>query len=531
MKYYLLIVCSFFVFSCANPVMPTGGPVDSKPPEIIKTEPESGTVNFKGDEIRFYFDEYVQQASFKQAFSIEPDLGIQYDIRFKGKSVLIKLKSKLPENTTFIAELGTAVSDFKSNKIKKPYTLAISTGERMNNGEIKIKFLQAINGDKVESSTLMLFKESQSYAEKSYYVGKPDSSGTIRFSYLPEGKYKIIALDDINRNRSKESFEWAQPIYSEIVDVKQDTSIEIKTIYYSKPDTLRPEISGIGVFSANRLRLRFSEDVFLTSDSTLSVFSDSDTLNFRILFNDKDDFSVYWAVSRDAFKESKEYTANLPTMIDGFRNSLNTNSFSFVSDIISDTTLLRIVKLEPQKKMNEFDTLRVYYNGFINKSIIDSLEVIEQDTKITGYSYSKIEDHILLIYPEKKWDPLLKYQFRLFNPASANYLTQSPVIVSSDEIASIELIRSDSLRYNQLNQWVVELIGENYYKRIHTSDKKIVVDKIGDMSLLVRAFDDQNGNDSWDSGKVEPYEKPEPFFIQKKVNLQKKMTATLTIDF
>jgi len=527
----LFISLSILISSCANPVLPTGGPADKSAPIITKTEPETGTLNFSGNEIRFYFDEYVQQASFKQAFSIEPDLGIQYDISFKGKSVIVKLKGKLPENSTFIAELGTAVSDFKSNKLKSPFSLAISTGDKMNKGELKIKYLQALNGDRVENSTLMLFKENQKFSEKSFYTGKPDSSGTIRFSYLPDGRYKIIAIDDLNRNRSKEDFEWAQPIYSEYVDIKQDTTIELKTVYYSKPDTLAPEISGIGVFSSSRLRLRFSEDVFLNSDSSLTVISELDSLQFRIFYNEKDDFSVYWAGSRDEFTSSNEVTAQLPTFVDGYRNPLKEKSFTFTSDVLSDTTQLRIIKLEPQKTLSENDTLRIYYNGFISQTIIDSLEVIAQESKIKGYSFSKIEDHILMIYPEKKWDPLLSYQFRFFNPASANYLTHSPQILSNDELSSIELVRSDSLSYNEKNQWIIELIGETYYRRIHSSEKKVLIEKIGEQSLLVRAFDDLNGNDSWDSGKIEPYDKPEPFFVQKKVNLQKKMTATLSIDF
>ncbi len=530
-KVLVLISLSVIIATCANLVMPSGGPADTSAPIIVKTEPETGTLNFSGKELRFYFDEYVQQVTFKQAFSIEPDLGIQYDISFKGMSVIVTLKGDLPVNSTFIAELGTTVSDFKSNKLKSPFSLAISTGEMMNKGALKIKYLNALNGEKVENSTLMLFKEHQKFSEKSFYSGKPDSSGMIRFSYLPEGRFKIIAIDDLNRNRSKEDFEWAQPIYSEYIDVEQDTSIELKTVYYSKPDTLMPEILGIGVFSSNRIRLRFSEDVFLRTDSTLSIVSVFDTTKFRIFYNEKDDFSVYWAGSRQEFTSSTEVIAQLPTFVDGYRNPLKENSFRFTSEVLSDTSQLRIIKLEPQKLMNETDTLRVYYNGFINQSIIDSLEVIAQQSKTKGYAFSKIEDHILMIYPEKKWDPLLSYQFRLFNPATANYLTHAPKILSYDELSSIELLRSDSLTYSQTYQWIIELIGESYYKRIHSSEKMVLIENIGDQRLLVRAFDDLNGNDSWDSGKIEPFEKPEPFFVEKNVNLPKKMTATLSIDF
>jgi hypothetical protein len=48
------------IFTCANPGTLTGGIKDTTPPQLIDSDPPNESTNFKGDEIRVEFDEYVQ---------------------------------------------------------------------------------------------------------------------------------------------------------------------------------------------------------------------------------------------------------------------------------------------------------------------------------------------------------------------------------------------------------------------------------------------------------------------------------------
>ena len=60
----LSFCCVFFAIvlmaGCAKTGRPDGGPKDSIPPIIVKSNPENFTTSFDKDEIRIYFNEYIR---------------------------------------------------------------------------------------------------------------------------------------------------------------------------------------------------------------------------------------------------------------------------------------------------------------------------------------------------------------------------------------------------------------------------------------------------------------------------------------
>ena len=60
MRILSLILIAISIASCANRGTPTGGEKDIEPPLIKQSVPENYSTNFKGQEIRIYFDEYVK---------------------------------------------------------------------------------------------------------------------------------------------------------------------------------------------------------------------------------------------------------------------------------------------------------------------------------------------------------------------------------------------------------------------------------------------------------------------------------------
>ena len=68
----LSLLITLLFIGCADPRPPTGGPRDQIPPTLETTTPEAGTVNVTASSVRLDFSEYVDQASFTRAFSINP---------------------------------------------------------------------------------------------------------------------------------------------------------------------------------------------------------------------------------------------------------------------------------------------------------------------------------------------------------------------------------------------------------------------------------------------------------------------------
>jgi uncharacterized protein (DUF2141 family) len=64
-----------------------------------------------------------------------------------------------------------------------------------------------------------------------------------------------------------------------------------------------------------------------------------------------------------------------------------------------------------------------------------------------------------------------------------------------------------------------------------TFSGSIQVSELPPLTYQVTAFEDLNGNGQWDSGQVEPYQAPEPYYIRNDVPVKPGFTSDLTISF
>jgi len=196
----VLVVVTLFI-SCAVPIAPTGGPADKTGPNIIKTFPESGTVNFEKRELSIEFSEFVNRDSFEKELNIEPDLGIQYKVKWRRKTALVEFERNLPDSTTVILTIGGNTTDVRNNKIGEPIKLAVSTGDEIDKGEIVGIIKSAETGKAQTEVRVLLYRAPFDLSKPATYSAEPDTGGNFKFAYLREGRYKTIALDDRNRNK------------------------------------------------------------------------------------------------------------------------------------------------------------------------------------------------------------------------------------------------------------------------------------------------------------------------------------------
>ena len=56
--FVIVVLCLFS--SCAKRGYITGGPIDSLPPVVLKSNPDNYSIHFDAKEIQIYFDEYVK---------------------------------------------------------------------------------------------------------------------------------------------------------------------------------------------------------------------------------------------------------------------------------------------------------------------------------------------------------------------------------------------------------------------------------------------------------------------------------------
>ncbi|WP_338356341.1 Ig-like domain-containing protein [Yeosuana marina] len=113
-NFIFIVVIGLIFINCANRGTPQGGDKDITPPKILKSEPENFSTNFKGKEIKIYFDEYIKIKDIQKQLIISPPMKTLPEITpfsSASKSIIIKIFDTLQPNTTYAFNFGNSISD------------------------------------------------------------------------------------------------------------------------------------------------------------------------------------------------------------------------------------------------------------------------------------------------------------------------------------------------------------------------------------------------------------------------------------
>lgn len=196
-----LLLCA----ACANEINPTGGPRDKTGPEIVKTIPENKTLFFDGNEVTFYFDEFVKPAVYGKEIFISPFQDPKPKITLNNKKIKVKFLEDLLPNTTYVITLTEVKDHFEGNPMKNSYTFAFSTGAVLDSLEIRGRVLKPELGKGQEEMTLLLFDadsvlENDFFDRQPSYITKTTETGNFSFQYLRNSPFKIYGVVDQDQN-------------------------------------------------------------------------------------------------------------------------------------------------------------------------------------------------------------------------------------------------------------------------------------------------------------------------------------------
>lgn len=531
MRIFILFFSIAIAYSCATPTSPTGGPPDREGPNIVSTEPETGTTNFSKRAITFYFSEFVNRSSLSGEVNVEPDVGIAYGLDWGRKSVTIEFEDELPDLTTLIVTIGTGLTDTNGNKLAAPKKVAVSTGPEIDEGKISGRILDAQTGEGQEGNRVLLYRTPFELDQKADYIAETDTGGVFQFSYLRQGLYKAFWVDDRNRNKIWESDrERAQPFSRETLELQKAGSDTLSTLYIANADTAKALLQGVGLFSSRRLRMRFSEDIELTDSTALSI---SDSLgnafaNAYPLYRMPDEGYVLFAQSGEALAENGSYTITARNLSDRAGNITDSTSFEFTGSAQSDTTLQRIIGRRRAGGIFPNEPVEVLYAKPITEQVLtDSIKIVEGNNLIEAWDAITISRNRLEVEPLDPWKPGLDYEFRFWNPGNEDYFAVSPSIWHDNQLGELDIQLSDTTRSNRYR--LVLRSQERGLAADTSFIKSILLPALPPLSYQLRLFEDLNGNDQWDYGRVQPYRAPEPYFIRNKIPVREGFTSDLEV--
>ena len=528
----VLLVVIFF-YSCAVPISPTGGPADKVGPKIKETSPKTGTVNFEGKKFSFEFSEFVNRSSFEKELNIEPELGIEYSVNWRRKTATVEFEENLPDSTTIIITVGGNTTDTRNNKIGAPIQLAISTGDEIDEGEITGSIRNAETGKSQTGIKILLYRAPFDLNKAATYTAEPDTGGVFNFGYLREGRYKAIALDDRNRNkiwdRKNES---ARPFNQEFITLTDNGKDTLDVVYWFEADTLKPKLQAVGLLSSQRIRLRFGEEVRFTPQTTISITDSMDTeftTAFPLYIPEKDPFLAF-AYAREALIADSRYKIQISGITDPSGNEAISLDDYFVGSNQEDTVSQDILSFNGQNGLFPDQNLTVdFIRPITQQEVIDSTVVIEGEVDFKNWPNILVLDNKLTIPPQGSWLEGVDYKFLVWNPKTRRRQLIDPDIWDPVNYGGIEINISSS---DSTNQYRLQLFDDkNTFSIDSTFAEFISIEEIPPIKYTLVIFQDVNGNGVWDFGTIDPYQKPEPYYLQQNINVQRGFTSEIKIDF
>lgn len=528
-----VLLVATLLFSCAVPTAPTGGPADKEGPKIEKTSPETGTVQFEGRKFSFEFSEFVKRSSFEQELNIEPELGIEYSVGWRRKTATIEFEEDLPDSTTIIITIGGNTEDTKGNKIGAPIQLAVSTGDDIDEGEITGIVRNAETGKAQTEIRILLYRSPADFTKPATYAAEPDTGGQFKFGYLREGNYKAIALDDRNRNKvwDRDS-ETARPFNEELISLSDNDSDTLDVMYWYEADTLKPKLQAVGLLSSQRMRLRFGEEIRFTPQPNISITDslDSEYTTAFPLYISEDDPFIAFAYARNPLVANENYKISISGIVDPAGNeALGIDDF-FEGSNQQDTVSQDILTFNGENGLFPNESLVVdFIRPITEQEVIDSTVVIEGEVDFKNWPNISVRDNQLTIPPQEEWLEGVDHKFLVWNPKTRRRQLIDPDIWDPVNYGGIEIEVSSA---DSTDEFTLALFDDqNTYSVDTTFTNFISIEDIPSIRYTIILFQDINGNGIWDYGNIDPYVKPEPYYIQQNINVQQGFTSELKIDF
>lgn len=244
-KFLISIISVYFIamliigqVGCGQIGAPMGGPRDSLPPLLVKSTPTNEKLNFTENKIVLEFNEYVQLDNPFQNVIVSPIPKRQPNIEGKLRTVTVKLRDTLEENTTYIIDFGKSIKDVNEGNVAKNLKYVFSTGSYVDSLSLMGKVTVAETG-KADSTLIVILHrsdvDSAVIKETPRYFTTVDKDGKFKFEYLPAAEYSIYALKDEGGQRKYLSNSQLFGFY----DTRVNTSSQSDSIFiyaYLEPD-------------------------------------------------------------------------------------------------------------------------------------------------------------------------------------------------------------------------------------------------------------------------------------------------------
>lgn len=240
-------IASFLIpiilYACATVQSPTGGEKDEKAPVLYESNPKNQSINFNGQEIKLFFNEWMKLEQIDQELIITPREDIQFEASLKKQELIIELEQPLKDSTTYTFNFRKALQDITEGNLWENPVIAFSTGPYLDSLEISGTITDITDQSAKENFIVGIYTTDYDTANlrqgKPVYFTTTNKEGKYQMKNLKNGEYRLYAFQDNNNDLINNPQNEAFGFHSEIIKL-YDSIGEININTYSRnEDTLK----------------------------------------------------------------------------------------------------------------------------------------------------------------------------------------------------------------------------------------------------------------------------------------------------
>ena len=495
---FILFLLLFVCIGCAKKGSITGGLKDTIAPTLKISFPENFSTNFKGNQIKLTFDEYIKLKGLEKQLIVSPPMKNEPLIIPSSvtKYLTIQIKDTLQPNTTYSFNFGQSITDNNEGNPLNQFKYVFSTGPYIDSLALGGRVKDALDREVESFVSVMLYEVNEKFKDSVVYTSPPryitntlDSLKTFRLENLKAGKYLLVAMKDRNNNNKFNPKTEKIGFHKQFITIPNDTVYEIELFKEEIPfKAYKPsQVSG------NRIAIGYDGKQDFSKSKPKIILKNNNQILESIVtqFPKKDSLQVWYK----------------PIKADSLL--LNIKKESYVNDFS--------VKIKNQKK----DTLSInaVQTGILNMRDEFTLEsstplvkidkskisIKDSKTKITEFTpnYDDFNQKLVLNFPKNTSE---KYQIQLLPGALTDFFEKS-----NDTLTYKLETRSESDYGNLIVDFqnvkrfpiIIELTnekGEILAYDYSEKNTKVEFNFLEPKDYILRVIYDDNKNKKWDSG-------------------------------
>lgn len=514
--YFLLLLV---VVSCAKRGSITGGLKDTIAPVLKASFPKNFSTNFKENEIKLTFDEYIKLKDLKKQLIISPPMKNEPLISplTSSKYITIKINDTLKPNTTYSFNFGQSVADNNEGNTLNQFKYIFSTGNNIDSLAIGGKIKDAYNKEVESFVSVMLYEVNDTYKDSIVYNETPryvtntlDSLKTFRLENIKAGKYLLVAMKDYNNNNKYNPKKDKIGFRKEFITIPNDTIYELELFKETLPfKAFKPnQVSG------NRLVMPYEGNLHSANERPKIVLKNKDKIIPTILTQlPKKDSLQIW------YKPIKADSLSIEVNKDKY-----TGTFNFkIKDQKKDS--LSIVA-KPNAILNFRDRFTLETATPLVNFDKSKIKILTKDSVDVPFT-TEYDEFNQKLYLDFKKEPSEKYNFTLLPGALTDFYEKS------NDTLRYKLDTKSTTEYGNLNVTLenvkhfpvlVELTnakGEVITSQYTESNPVITFSLLEPALFSLRAIYDENKNKTYDPGNfLEKKYAEEVIYFSKEIDVR-----------